>query len=246
MKFLIFIILLFNLSISFSVETQINVDKEILKYEDYLIKPFIIIPILSHNDLIPSRLGKAKIIDENEVQFEYFNFILKLDSENKNEKEYFYTANFDYKFGPKILSFKSPVMVKLHDLSINLTFLEFENFPFFLKEKINDEIKKYINEINQNKLLSYLKSVCSINECNEQLFKKNLYINLFNNHSQLKTEPSTWEPGDAESFSDIIFFVSGFFLWLILLLFFIVKLVIKKKSQMISKTHKIFTKNKLD
>jgi hypothetical protein len=223
MKYLIFISMLFNLSISFSSQTKIDVDKEILEYQDYLIKPYIIIPILSQANLIPSRLGKAKIIDENEVQFEYFNFNLKLDSENKIEKEYFYNANFDYKFGPKILSFKFPIIVNLNDSSINLTFLEFENLPFFLKEKINDEIKKNINEINQENILSYLKSLCSINNCNEHKFKKNLYINIFNNHSQTKEESSSWEPGDAESFSDIIFFVSGFFLWLTLLLFFVVR-----------------------
>lgn len=230
MKYLIFILMLFNLSISFSSQTKIDVDKEILNYQDYLTKPYIITPILSQINLLPSRLGKVKIIDENEVQFEHFNFNLKLNSENKNNKEYFYEAKFDYALGPKILSFNFPFIVKLNDSSINLTFLEFENFPFFLKEKINDEIKKNINEENQIKILSYLKSVCLNNNCKEQEFRKNLYINFFNNYEPINTSLSAWEPGDAESFSDILFFVSGFFLWLLLIFFITIKFILKKKE----------------
>jgi len=230
LKLFLFVILVFFASVTNSASTiNIKLIKGLQDYYYFSKDLSIVVLLLNNNQLLPSRFGKPVIIDPNQINFEFNELIIK-NNPNENTKNH-YEISFSYLLGLKKLDFILPFQIEMNDQtnSINLSFFQFKDYPHFLELKILNLINEYAtNDKNQLRLLDYLNQMCQSNiDCYDTIAVKNyLLSDYFNNHSST-IKYSNREIGDIESFSDILFFISGLFLWgffaLIILFFFLRK-----------------------
>jgi hypothetical protein len=221
--FLLSFFLIFSSSL-YAKNIKIDVDERLFGFEKILYSPASIVVLLKNNNLLISKLGKPIIISNEEINFQHFN--LKIKFLGKVDKWYTYDTQFDYMLGSKLLHFNVPVKLKLDSSVVEIALLEFKNIPYPVSGIIQNALAQYTSIDKQEKIAGYLEILCADKiKCTSSNSFKTLLIDSFNNNKEVEIYR---EPGDVDSFSDILFFTSGFVAWLSIVLFFIIRRVIKK------------------